>query len=320
MSRLTVRIVALALGLALLAGGAVFAMAPRSQAAPTQQAGPRAQTSTRPQIGIVAEPGDGGVRVQRVQPGSPAEEAGLRVGDVILSAGGVEVRTVEALADQIARAGAGNPLSLEVRRADGSTAAITVTPRAARVRALPVPPRLIPRLPWFVPGLDLQQAIPELGDVGALLTGDRLLGAQIQVRDQTGNPLTVKITPGTVTAVTGDSLTLRPNDGSAEVTVTVTDETVVRTGPVRRGMTAFRVNDRVLVVQVNDEQRARAIVAVAQDSSGDGGDQGWLLPDFAFELPGLDEGDLPFDFLFDLPDIPHFDTPRGPSATPLPRA
>jgi len=159
--------------------------------------------------------------------------------------------------------------------------------------------------------------------VGALLTGDRLLGAQIQVRDQNGNPITVKITPGTVTAVTGDSLTLRPNDGSAEVTVTVTDETVVRTGPVRRGMTAFRANDRVIVVQVNDEQRARAIVAVSQDGSGDDGEQGWLPPDFAFELPGLDEGDLPFDFLFnlpDLPDIPRFESPREPPATPLPRA
>jgi serine protease Do len=59
-----------------------------------------------------------GVYVTKVEPGSAAEEAGLREGDIVVSAGRVPVATPEELA-QIARSQKkGMPLLLRVRRGE----------------------------------------------------------------------------------------------------------------------------------------------------------------------------------------------------------
>jgi serine protease Do len=57
---------------------------------------------------------DGGVRVRSVEPGSPADRAGLQPGDIITAVGSAPVRSVEALADIVAglEAGASVPLRL----------------------------------------------------------------------------------------------------------------------------------------------------------------------------------------------------------------
>lgn len=57
-----------------------------------------------------------GVFVRQVEPGSPAERAGLRPTDVIVAAGGDRIERVEALIQAVRQAGPGASLSLEVIR------------------------------------------------------------------------------------------------------------------------------------------------------------------------------------------------------------
>lgn len=57
-----------------------------------------------------------GLLVARVNPGSPAEKAGVKVGDVIVAADGRRVETLEALTDQIQKKKKGDKISLEILR------------------------------------------------------------------------------------------------------------------------------------------------------------------------------------------------------------
>ncbi|MCR4409808.1 MAG: PDZ domain-containing protein [Candidatus Saccharicenans sp.] len=57
-----------------------------------------------------------GLLVARVNPGSPAEKAGIKVGDVIVAADGRRVETLEALTDQIQKKKKGEKISLEILR------------------------------------------------------------------------------------------------------------------------------------------------------------------------------------------------------------
>ena len=66
-------------------------------------------------------------QVASVQPGEPAEAAGLRSGDVILSVNG-EKPIVHARVIEIIRANENKPLQFEIQR-DGSTQMLTVTPK-----------------------------------------------------------------------------------------------------------------------------------------------------------------------------------------------
>jgi S1-C subfamily serine protease len=57
----------------------------------------RSRASERAWIGINCVESDDGVRVLRVNPDSPADVAGLRVGDTILQIDGTEVKGLEGL-------------------------------------------------------------------------------------------------------------------------------------------------------------------------------------------------------------------------------
>jgi Do/DeqQ family serine protease len=67
-----------------------------------------------------------GVYVAEVQPGSPAERAGLRKGDVIIALNGVELNDSNTFRNQIANAGPGTQVTLTVLRG-GRQQAITAT-------------------------------------------------------------------------------------------------------------------------------------------------------------------------------------------------
>lgn len=74
-------------------------------------------------------PEDAGVLVSRVTEGSPAEHAGIRVGDVIYEADGQKVTSTEALSEFVSGAGVDNDIDVVLAR-DG--ARIVVGPRIER--------------------------------------------------------------------------------------------------------------------------------------------------------------------------------------------
>lgn len=69
----------------------------------------------------------GGLKVTRVDKNSPAEEAGIEVGDIVLSAGEAAVTTIEAMADALAELSPGDQISLGLRRANGRNEPLFVT-------------------------------------------------------------------------------------------------------------------------------------------------------------------------------------------------
>jgi serine protease Do len=82
---------------------------------------------------------DGGVLVTSVSPGTPAEKAGLRAGDVITSINGDRVRSAGELTDELAQAGDGELTIGIVREKKATTLKATVerpsaqtTPRSPR--------------------------------------------------------------------------------------------------------------------------------------------------------------------------------------------
>jgi putative serine protease PepD len=77
-------------------------------------------------LGVTMSETDDGVRVEDVREGSPAEEAGLEVGDVITSAGGEAVETPEDLRTIVDDHDPGDELELEVTR-DGGEQTVTAT-------------------------------------------------------------------------------------------------------------------------------------------------------------------------------------------------
>ncbi len=81
-------------------------------------------------------PADRGVRVVTVEEGAPAAAAGLRVGDVIISAAGEPVSRPRDLRHAVGTSEPGKELSVEIVR-DGKAVTRVVTPVAAPRRALP---------------------------------------------------------------------------------------------------------------------------------------------------------------------------------------
>ncbi|MDJ0778438.1 MAG: ChaN family lipoprotein [Gammaproteobacteria bacterium] len=70
----------------------------------------------RPQLGVMIEPADDGVRVAQVVAGSVAEQSGLEAGDVIRRAAGFPTASVAELIEIIRRQAPGTWLPLEVLR------------------------------------------------------------------------------------------------------------------------------------------------------------------------------------------------------------
>jgi S1-C subfamily serine protease len=84
---------------------------------------------------LASSGGEGGVRVVGVVPGSPADVAGLRPGDIVAACGGAPTRTARALQAAVEGARVGVPLELRLRRAGGEEASLFVVPRDVAQRA-----------------------------------------------------------------------------------------------------------------------------------------------------------------------------------------
>jgi uncharacterized iron-regulated protein len=72
----------------------------------------------RPRIGVFLKPEEGvkGLRIEQVVSGSPAEKAGLRTGDLLLSVEGKEITKVKDIHDALAEKGWGKELTFVILR------------------------------------------------------------------------------------------------------------------------------------------------------------------------------------------------------------
>jgi putative serine protease PepD len=85
----------------------------------------RGERIERPFLGVASAPHAGGAEVGEVTPGGPADEAGLRAGDVIVSIDGRSVRDPEDVADAVSDHEPGDRVEVVVERG-GTQRAIEV--------------------------------------------------------------------------------------------------------------------------------------------------------------------------------------------------
>ncbi|MBI5666754.1 MAG: PDZ domain-containing protein [Chloroflexi bacterium] len=112
----------LALVLALFAANLAVAQDEATPEATPEEATPEA---AQPFLGVLLSAVDDGARVEEVVAGSPAEDAGLQVGDVITAIGG-EAVTAETARDVLAQHAVGDTVTLDVQRGD-ETLSLDVT-------------------------------------------------------------------------------------------------------------------------------------------------------------------------------------------------
>lgn len=120
-----------------------------------------------------------GVEVARAIPGSPADGAGLKGGDILMAVDGQPVYSVARLRWLVARAAPDTALDIKYSR-DGATSTVKITPRTAQAEPEPMPYRETPsgpspsgymgvQLQPLTAGLRQAFDIPE--DTGALVAG-----------------------------------------------------------------------------------------------------------------------------------------------------
>jgi membrane-associated protease RseP (regulator of RpoE activity) len=97
-----------------------------------QPGGPGAQQQ-RPLLGVSGSEDQGGIRVQQVQPGSPADRAGVETGDVIVRADGKDTPNVNALRSAVGAVDASKQqYDLVVKRGGNDQTLKVDAPRQAR--------------------------------------------------------------------------------------------------------------------------------------------------------------------------------------------
>jgi putative serine protease PepD len=87
---------------------------------------------SHPYLGVSVGDADGGAQIQSISSGSPAERAGLQVGDVVTKIGDRTIANSEDLVGAIQSSQVGTQLNLTVRRGGSEqTVTVTVAPSAS---------------------------------------------------------------------------------------------------------------------------------------------------------------------------------------------
>ena len=105
-------------------------------------------------IGLLQLPNSGGIEVTHVNSGSPAEAAGLKVGDVITSVNGQKVVSNEQFSALVRQMLPGRQVRLDIQREGGAqtlTARVGTITNATQAGGVPQP---APRMP------DVRQSVP----------------------------------------------------------------------------------------------------------------------------------------------------------------
>jgi membrane-associated protease RseP (regulator of RpoE activity) len=148
-------------------------------------------------LGVSAQTADGGVEVTDVISGGPADDAGIKKGDVITNIDGETMESFEALSSLIRTHSPGDKVAVTIKR-DGDTKDVDVTLGSHPARAaLPDIGGLLPDLSGILDGFSL----------------DRLIGGQLQYLDTDGNVVTLTADAGDITAISSDKITIHPPKG-----------------------------------------------------------------------------------------------------------
>lgn len=174
-----------------------------------------------------------GVVVLDVVAGSPADNV-LQADDIILAVNGKPVKRVSQVVKAVKTSQAGDTLEFTVYR-EGQEGTVSVT-----VGEQPTPKETQPS---GIPGL-----FPLLG-----LFGTRLSQAQVTLIDEDGTPVVLTLVSGTVSALDGTTLKVKPRDGSDEVPVTVGSDTPIFSTWGRLELTDINVGDTVTVLSKDGE-------------------------------------------------------------------
>jgi S1-C subfamily serine protease len=109
---------------------------------------------------LVEEPDGGGVRITQVMSGSPADDAGLKGGDIITAIDGRSVKSVDDVQSALENKSPGDKVTFSVRR-DDQEEEVAVT-LGRRAEALPVQPQLPGQMAQPYLGVRLADITPEI--------------------------------------------------------------------------------------------------------------------------------------------------------------
>ncbi len=135
------------------------------------------------------------------------------------------------------------------------------------------------------PAFQIPQELKALGDLPASERFSHFAGVQVNLKDKDNKPYTVNVTPGTVTAVSDNSLTIAANDGTSK-SFTLDGNTAIHGKSAQGAQPSVAQGDQVVVVTFNDTT-ARVVVDGGKDGfaasgpwghdgpSGQGGPWGW---------------------------------------------
>ena len=187
-------------------------------------------------LGITLVDVAGRVIITSVMEGSPAAQAGLVKGDIIVSVAGTAVSDVEEVHDQLASRSAGDQVILKVLRKDGSSADVTVTlgerPQPAGTAAL-------------------RGIMDALRNVDLTRLAENFVRTETVYLDAAGNQVRVEVTAGTVASASNTNVTVNLNGGGQETYAVASDTTVIKDGLIVEA-SRLEAGDRVFVVTVND--------------------------------------------------------------------
>ena len=166
-----------------------------------------------------------GVVILSVRDGSPADDAGLQKGDVIVSVDGETVDGISDVTQTVRGAEAGDMLTIVVDR-EGESAALSLSVTVEEG--------------YGYRGTTLN--LRGLGNIRGTLSGDE------------EGPVSITASKVTVTTIGSDSVTLTPSeDGNDDITATVTDNSVIFKDGEKVEISDLTVDDEGYVVMIDGD-------------------------------------------------------------------
>ncbi|MSQ13997.1 MAG: PDZ domain-containing protein [Dehalococcoidia bacterium] len=235
----TVKKLLIAVVLALVAAAVlvpVVVFASPSSGGGSQQAASQA----RPWLGVAIAPltprvadklglsGKTGLLVRQVVADSPAATAGLKQNDLITAVNSSPVTTLKELADAASAAGVGGSLALSVLRDGAALPAITIQ-------------------------LAERPARPALAHLPSLQHRGKLHQGSATYEDKDGNVVTLSVVAGRVAAKGDGAITIKPNGGGADITVSLAGGVTLAKGAREATLDQVEIGSPATIISKNGQ-------------------------------------------------------------------